>query len=234
MIEKYRVNQPPLVGWVDHIQAVIARLLQLAIFVLVIVLLINQQWLNAFTGAFVFTLTFVPAILERQLSLYLPVEFTLITTAFLYASFVLGEVRDFYLRFWWWDLMLHSLSALMIGIIGFLMVYVFYMTNRVIIAPIYVAIITLCLSVTTGTLWEIFEFSMDWFFQFNMQKSGLVDTMTDLMVNAVGGLLAAILGYLYVRNGDSLIVDRLVRYIVTRNPRLFEHHLSRVKKRNNN
>ncbi len=234
MIEKHRVHQPPLTGWVDHIQAVIARLLQLAIFVLVIVLLINQQWLNAFTGAFVFTLTFVPAILERQLSLYLPVEFTLITTAFLYASFVLGEVRDFYVRFWWWDLMLHSLSALMIGIIGFLMVYVFYMTNRVIIAPIYVAIITLCLSVTTGTLWEIFEFSMDWFFQFNMQKSGLVDTMTDLMVNAVGGLLAAILGYLYVRNGDSLIVDRLVRYFVTRNPRLFDHHFSRVKKRKDN
>jgi hypothetical protein len=198
------------------------------------VLLINQHWLNAFTGAFVFTLTFVPAILERQLSLYLPVEFTLITTAFLYASFVLGEVRDFYVRFWWWDLMLHSLSALMIGIIGFLMVYVFYMTNRVIIAPIYVAIITLCLSVTTGTLWEIFEFTMDWFFQFNMQKSGLVDTMTDLMVNAVGGLLAAILGYLYVRNGDSLIVDRLVRYFVTRNPRLFEHHFSRAKKRKEN
>jgi len=29
------------------------------------------------------------------------------------------------------------------------------------------------------------------------------------------------LGYLYVKNGDSLIVDRLVNYFVAKNPELF-------------
>lgn len=219
-------SQTPESSWVDKIQLVIAGLLQLTILVLIVALLIEKLWLGVFTGVIVFALTFVPSILERQLSVHLPIEFTLITCLFLYASFGLGEHRDFYGRFWWWDLMLHSLSALTIGIIGFLMVYVFYMTHRVQIAPIYVAIITLCLSVTTGTLWEIFEFSMDWFFQFNMQKSGLVDTMTDLIVNAVGGLIAAILGFLYVKNGDSLIVDRMVRSIVLKNPKLFDRRSS--------
>lgn len=208
--------------WIYHIQVVIATVLQLAILALIIALLGNQYWLSAFAGSIILALTFLPAILERQLSVQLPIEFTLITTAFLYAAFVLGEHQDFYARFWWWDLMLHSLSALTVGILGFLMVYVFYMTERISISPVYVGIITLCLAVTTGTLWEIFEFAMDWFFHFNMQKSGLVDTMTDLIVNALGGLVAAILGYLYVKNGDSLIVDRLVTYFVNKNPRLFE------------
>ena len=72
-----------------------------------------------------------------------------------------------------------------------------------------------------GTLWELFEFSLDWFFQFTMQKSGLIDTMTDLMVDVIGAFIAAILGYLYVRNGDSLIVDRLIHYFVAKNPKLF-------------
>ena len=62
---------------------------------------------------------------------------------------------------------------------------------------------------------------MDFSFGFNMQKSGLVDTMTDLMVDAAGGLVAAWLGYHYVKDGDSHIADRLVRRLLAKNPGLF-------------
>jgi hypothetical protein len=207
--------------WSYRIQAITSAVLQLAIAVLVIILLLKGVWISAFAGAMIFALTFVPAFFERQLSVHLPIEFTLLTTVFLYASFALGEVRDFYTRFWWWDLMLHSLSSLTIGIMAFLAIYVFHMTRRVQMAPIYIASMTFCLTVTMGTLWELFEFSFDWFFQFTMQKSGLIDTMTDLMVDVIGAFIAAILGYLYVRNGDSLVVDRLIHYFVAKNPKLF-------------
>ncbi|MBT5292714.1 MAG: hypothetical protein HOL40_03205 [Cellvibrionales bacterium] len=207
--------------WSYRIQAITSAVLQLAIAVLVIILLLKGVWISAFAGTMIFALTFVPAFFERQLSVHLPIEFTLLTTVFLYASFALGEVRDFYTRFWWWDLMLHSLSSLTIGIMAFLAIYVFHMTRRVQMAPIYIASMTFCLTVTMGTLWELFEFSLDWFFQFTMQKSGLIDTMTDLMVDVIGAFIAAILGYLYVRNGDSLIVDRLIHYFVAKNPKLF-------------
>ncbi len=72
-----------------------------------------------------------------------------------------------------------------------------------------------------GTLWELLEFTLDWSFNFTMQKSGLIDTMTDLMVDVMGAFIAAVLGYLYVKNGDSLIVDRLINYFVAKNPKLF-------------
>jgi hypothetical protein len=45
--------------------------------------------------------------------------------------------------------------------------------------------------------------------------------MTDLIVDAAGAFLAAWMGYHYVKGGDSLIADRLVRRFVARNPRLF-------------
>ncbi|MDB2410313.1 hypothetical protein N9W57_06805 [Pseudomonadales bacterium] len=221
------VNEAFLKSWPYRIQAITAALLQLAILVLVVILLIKGFWLSAFAGSVIFVLTFVPAMFEQQLSVHLPIEFTLLTTVFLYASFALGEVNDFYSRFWWWDLMLHSLSSLTIGIMGFLAIYVFHMTNGVQIAPIYIASMTFCLTVTMGTLWELFEFSMDWFFQLTMQKSGLIDTMTDLIVNLIGALVAAVLGYLYVKNGDSLIVDRLMNYFVDKNPKFF--HRSMIK-----
>jgi len=217
----------------NRIQIVISVALQLTILALIVFLFFRQQWLSAVTGLLILLLTFAPAILARQLSLQLPVEFTFITTVFLYASFGLGEVRDFYYRFWWWDLMLHSFSALMIGLIGFLMIYVFYMAGRIRIPPIYIATMTLSLAVMVGTLWEIFEFSMDWFFNMDMQKSGLVDTMTDLIVNFCGASIAAILGYFYVKNGDSLVVDRMVRRFVAQNPRLLRLKRAVENKTNN-
>lgn len=212
---------------VERIQLGISLLLQLAILGLIVGSLLRQQWSIAFTGTVVLTLTFVPAIIERQLKVRLPVEFTLVTCVFLYASFGLGEVRYFYHRFWWWDLMLHSFSALVMGLIGFLLIYVFYMTNRIRLAPVYVAMASFGFAVTVGTLWEVFEFLMDWFFGFNMQKSGLDDTMTDLLVNIVGAVLAALIGYTYVKGGDSLIADRITRHFVAKNPHLFSRRKMR-------
>lgn len=204
--------------WSTSVQIGLSRVLQFAILLVFVGALWERHWLVAFTAVVVLALTFLPALIEHQFSVHLPVEFTLATSVFLYASFGLGEVRGFYLRYWWWDILLHSVSALVMGLIGFLMVYVFYSTHRIRMAPLYVAITSFGFAVTVGTLWEIFEFLMDWFFGFNMQKSGLVDTMTDLMVDAGGALLAAVLGYRYTRHGDAALAAPLVRRFTAHNP----------------
>ena len=194
----------------------VALVLQLGIAAVTISAVLDNQWLLALSGTAVLLLTLTPAIIERQLQVPLPVEFTLITCMFLFASYALGEAGDFYERIWWWDMALHGLSAVITGLIGFLSLYVFYMTHRIRIAPIYIAILTFGLAVAVGTLWEIFEFLADWFLGLNMQRSGLIDTMTDLMINAAGAILAAAIGYYYVKNGDSLLGRRLIRALVER------------------
>lgn len=205
------VEQQDSESWIDRVELAIALVLQIGIFVVTISALYQGQWLGAFSGTVVLLLTFTPAMLERRLKLTLPVEFTLVTCVILYASFALGEVRDFYEKIWWWDLALHGLSALTIGIIGFLCIYVFYMTNRVSVAAGWIATITFALAVSVGTIWEVFEFLMDHYLGLNMQKSGLVDTMTDLIINATGAALAALLGFFYVRDQDSLFARRVLR-----------------------
>jgi hypothetical protein len=204
--------------WSTPVQIGLSRALQFAIFLLFLGALWERQWLVAFTAVVVLALTFLPALIEHQLSVHLPVEFTLATSVFLYASFGLGEVRGFYQRYWWWDILLHSVSALVMGLIGFLLVYIFYSTYRIRMAPLYVGLMSFGFAVTVGTLWEIFEFLMDWAFGFNMQKSGLVDTMTDLMVNAASAFLAALLGYRYTRHGDAALAAPLVRRFTEQNP----------------
>jgi hypothetical protein len=206
--------------WIDRVELTIALVLQVSILLVTIGAAIERQWLGAFSGCVVLLLTFAPALIERRLRLPLPVEFTLLTCIFLYASFALGEARDFYEKIWWWDLALHGTSALVMGVIGFLSIYVFYMTRRISIAPGWIAMITFALAVSLGTLWEIFEFLVDWYFGLNMQKSGLTDTMTDLMINAGGAALAAISGYLYVRDEDSQLGRRIIKAYAKRHDKL--------------
>jgi len=200
---------------IDRIELMVAAILQTIIAIISIIAAFERLWLVAFSGSAILLLTFAPAMIERRLRVPLPVEFTLLTCAILFASFVLGEVRDFYERIWWWDLALHGLSAMLMGFIGFLTVYVFHMTHRLEIKPIHVAAFTFGFAVTIGTLWEIFEFLMDWFVGTNMQKSGLVDTMTDLIINAFGALVAATTGFLYVKNGDSQLGRKLFEKVST-------------------
>jgi hypothetical protein len=198
-------------SWIDRVELAIALVLQMGILVVTVSAFFQGRWLGAFSGVVVLLLTSAPAMIERRLKLTLPVEFTLINCIILYASFALGEAQDFYEKIWWWDLALHGLSALTMGMIGFLCIYVFYMTHRIDIAAGWIATITFALAVSVGTIWEVFEFLADQYLGLNMQKSGLVDTMTDLMINATGAALAALLGYFYVRDQDSLFARRVLR-----------------------
>jgi hypothetical protein len=203
----------------DRIQSWMALFFQVAILVLLTGSLAERRWFVSFLAALCFFLTFLPAIIARRLKVLLPIKFSLFTCLFLYASFALGEVREFYHRYWWWDVMLHSLSAIVLGMTGFLVVYTFHMTRRIKMAPVYVAVFSFGFALTLGTLWEIFEFGADTMLGMNMQKSGLEDTMTDLVVDALGVLLAAWVGYHYVKGGDSLFADRLIKSFVAKNPR---------------
>ena len=113
--------------------------------------------------------------------------------------------------------MLHTLSGVIIGAIGFSLVYIFNTEENVAIklSPLFVAIFSFCFATSMGALWEIYEFFMDSIFGLNMQKSGLVDTMWDLIVDALGALVMSVLGYLYLKRHIRLF-ERLERYALSK------------------
>ena len=74
-----------------------------------------------------------------------------------------------------------------------------------------------------GALWEICEFAMDSIFGLNMQKSGLVDTMWDLIVDTVGALVIALLGFAYLSRARNVsFLERWVTRFIQANPRFFK------------
>lgn len=189
------------------------------------------QWFAVFVTSLILVVTFYPLFLARRFRVFIPAEFVLLSIAFVFASLFLGEVHGYYTRFWWWDIALHTGSGFLLGIIGFLLVHVLNETEAIDVhmRPGFVAFFAFLFALGIGTVWEIFEFSMDQLFGANMQKpmlgdpSGLTDTMWDLIVDAVGALVISVLGYGYLKTaGRDSFLERWIHAFIEKNPRFFQ------------
>jgi hypothetical protein len=187
--------------------------------------LARGNWLAAAATIGVLAVTLLPIVLRRRFRVFIPSEFQLLAVVMVFASLFLGEVRDYFERYWWWDVALHAGSSVLLGILGFLLVYVLNKQENIAVylKPGFVALFAFVFALALGALWEIFEFAMDRSIGVNMQKSGLVDTMWDLIVDAAGALVMAALGYGYLKHtdDDDSFLERWIERFIRANPRLF-------------
>lgn len=181
----------------------------------------TRNWTILFLGSIALILTFLPAIIEKNYKIDLPTELEVVTVLFIFTSIFMGEMHGYYTKYWWWDVVLHTSAGIVLGFIGFLIMFVLYDQGKIKARPITIAIFSFCFALAIGALWEIFEFSMDSFFGWNMQSTGLVDTMWDLIVDTGGALLTSALGYLYLRGGKHRIFQKLITRFINANPDLF-------------
>lgn len=179
------------------------------------------QWSTAFISMVTLTLTFLPMAFENRFNIKLPTEFGAAIAVFIFATLFLGEVGDFYNRYWWWDVVLHTGSAIGFGLMGFILIFMMFEGNRYAAPPIAIALFSFTFGLSIGALWEIFEFIMDQTFGLNMQKSGLIDTMYDLIVDTLGAALGAAAGYAYLVRRRFGWLSYLIDKFVKANRRLF-------------
>lgn len=169
--------------------------------------------------------TLLPVILGHRFRMHIPFTFESAAVIFVYMSLFLGETQGYYARFWWWDAVLHIGSGFLLGLLGFLLVYVLNEKDEIQLdlSPGFMALFAFMFAMGIGALWEIFEYGMDQIFGMNMQKSGLHDTMWDLIVDAVGALIITCFGWYHLRipSRDSFL-ERWIDEFIDKNPRLFK------------
>lgn len=188
------------------------------------------RWSLAFVSFATLGLSLLPPLLAARWSLTLPLPFLVATTLFFFASIFLGEAFDFYERVWWWDLALHGFSAVGFGLTGFLLVFMLFEGDRFAAPPSAIAAITFCVAMTIGATWEVFEYTMDVSFGLNMQKSGLDDTMSDLIVNGIGSLTASLTGYFYLARDTEGWIGRRLSQFIDINKKFYQKYKSRLRK----
>ncbi len=212
-----------------RVRLVILLLLQGIMAVELVWLLDGGLWVSAVWLLAIMALTSAPAVFHSRLPVRIPLEYEVLTILFVFAALFLGEFRSFYERFWWWDIVLHTTSGLLLGILGFLLVYILNENKRTSmqIRPGLVALFAFAFAVAAGTLWEIFEFFMDQVFGMNMQKpmgndpSGLTDTMWDLIVDCLGALAISAFGWWNMLRNEHSFLETWIERFMERNPRLF-------------
>jgi hypothetical protein len=203
----------------------ITWVIQVLLVIGLVLFALRRNWENVFLTAVVIALTLVPALLFRRYRMIIPPEFELVAALFNFLSLFLGSALDFYYHFWWWDLVLHAASGFLLGIIGFVMLYVLNRTDRLPagMRPSFIALFGVTFAVTLGVVWEIFEFACDRMWPYlNMQsnETGVVDTMVDLIVDLIGAVVVAVMGYAYLKTGRYSFVADAVRKFVRKNPTL--------------
>lgn len=179
----------------------------------------------AILSVLIIVTTFIPHILfERRYGLGLPVEFHLITTLFLFGSIFIGTAIDAYQNIWWWDLAMHGVAGIGLGFVGFIILYTMYMQKRLDMSFKLMMLFAFCLSLAAGALWEIGEFTSDALFGTSAQRGGNLDSMRDLIADAVGALIMSIGGFFYLRKPGTGPLTRLIISFTRLNPHLYDAH----------
>lgn len=202
-------------------QSTITQIIWTLLVIAVPVALAEGRWSLGFVALATLALSFVPVLAEKRLGIALPVRFVAAIVVFVFATLFLGEAMDFYNRYWWWDIALHGGSAAGFGLVGFLFMFMLFKGDRYAAPAWAVAFMSFCFAVMIGTLWEIFEFAMDQIFGLYMQKSGLLDTMGDLIVDAVGASLGALVGFLFLKGRQLGGLTAVLQEFVAKNRRFF-------------
>lgn len=173
---------------------------------------------NTLESLLMIVLISIPIIFTKVTRFKIPEVMEVMYIIFCAGSIILGEINDFYGKFGWWDSLLHTMSGIMFGILGYIILNTFnhYDGDKIRFSPILVSIWTVCFTMTMGVIWELIEFTCDEFLGTNMQQfltgrgtldqgeplvghEALRDTMKDLALDLVGSLIPAIIGYFELR-----------------------------------
>lgn len=165
---------------------------EIVLMAVVVLSIIRQFFLgnyhNMFLGVLTLILFMIPKVIEKKLGVSIPAGLEAVILIFIFSAEILGEINSFYVKIPIWDTMLHTTNGFLMAAIGFAMIDIFNRSEKFSIkmSPYFVAFVAFCFSMTVGVLWEFFEFSMDWFFQTDMQKDWILPAISSVKLNPSG------------------------------------------------
>lgn len=183
-----------------NLNKIITNIVRILIVLIAIFLISQKEFKNLGILAITMLLTFYDKIVEKVLKIKLEDKLKISLIIFIFAAQCLGTVLGFYGKCLWWDTMLHTISGVIFFFVGEAIIKQMSnekgkgeLNNKIIIA------FAVCFSLSTGVIWEIFEFFVDSLLGQNMQvakgligQEAVMDTMIDLTSVTVGTIFISI------------------------------------------
>lgn len=114
----------------------------------------------------------LPHVLNRWLNLYIPSVMEIIIVTFIVCGIVLGEVENFFVRFPYWDTIMHTVNGIVCAALSLSLVVLLNKQDRILfrLSPVFLMLVAVSFSMLIGVLWEFFEFGVDRILKKDMQK----------------------------------------------------------------
>lgn len=156
--------------------AILYFVLRITVIIIMILQLYNRNYTDVFLCILTLILFMIPSIVDKKLNISLPNTLEVIIILFIFASQILGEIRNYYVTFPYWDSMLHTINGFLMSAIGFSLIDILNRIDKfhIKMTPVFVALVAFCFSVTIGVMWEFFEFGIDNVLNKDMQKDKIV------------------------------------------------------------
>lgn len=156
---------------------------------LVILMMILQIFIRNYENVFLCVLTLVllliPSLIQINLKIELPTALEITILVFIFAAEILGEIQSYYIKFPFWDTVLHTINGFLMATIGFALVDILNRSKKfsIQLSPVFLAIVAFCFSMTIGVIWEFFEYGMDQFFGLDMQKDTVIQGFSSVLLD---------------------------------------------------
>lgn len=159
--------------------------LRVLVILMMVLQIFNRNYENVFLCVLTLVLLIMPSFIQVRLKIELPTALEIIILFFIFAAEILGEIQSYYIRFAFWDTVLHTINGFLAAAIGFALVDILNRSKKISfqLSPAYMAVVAFCFSMTIGVVWEFFEFGMDMLFGLDMQKDTIVHSIHSVMLD---------------------------------------------------
>lgn len=150
--------------------------LRLLVILMMILQIFNRNYENVFLCVLTLVLLLIPSLIQINLKIELPTALEITILVFIFAAEILGEIQSYYIKFPFWDTVLHTINGFLMAAVGFALVDILNRSKKfsIQLSPVFLAIVAFCFSMTIGVIWEFFEYGMDQFFGLDMQKDTVI------------------------------------------------------------
>jgi hypothetical protein len=182
--------------------------LKTCMIILLLISIINIQINWIFGCGLGIFLSFIPMILNKNYKIHLPLILDILITLALFLH-IGGVLLDAYQLIPFYDVLTHFVSSFIIAFLSFISIYIIdEFWDGLQMDKYALAFIVVLLTVSLGVVWEFAEWSSDIFFGTHEQW-GYNDTIKDLSVDMLAGIVLAILGIILIKRHqfDELIDD---------------------------
>ena len=170
----------------NKLAAVVYFTLRLVVIVTIVRCAFIGQYENCFIGVLALILFLIPPFIEHQFKVELPTTLEVIAFVFVFCAEILGEIGCYYIKYPFWDSMLHTVNGFVFAAFGFCLIDMFNKSKRTSfsLSPFSLALVAFCFSMTIGVLWEFVEFGIDSIIGMDMQKDFIIRNVNTVTLDA--------------------------------------------------